>query len=212
MKVFVAGATGRVGRLVIEELVAKGDPVVAGSRHPESIMENDQVESVAMDLHGSVDELADLIKGADAIIFTGGSRGKDLLQTDLNGAVKLMMAARQVSIDRFIMLSSAFSLDQDKWLTTPSLAAIMNYNIAKFFADRWLIDESGLNYTIIQAGVLTEEPATGLIAVNPGDAGENTIGDVAKVLVASLATPATEHQVIMIKNGDQPIAQALQQL
>lgn len=43
------------------------------------------------------------------MIFTGGFRGKDLLQTDLNGAVKLMIATEQASSKRFVHLSSAFA-------------------------------------------------------------------------------------------------------
>lgn len=39
----------------------------------------------------------------------------DLLKIDLNGTVKVMHTAELKKIKRFIMLSSAFSLDQDKW-------------------------------------------------------------------------------------------------
>ena len=48
-----------------------------------------------MDLHSSVDDLAKLMKGRDAVYFTAGSRGKDLLQTDAYGAVKTMQAAKK---------------------------------------------------------------------------------------------------------------------
>lgn len=45
------------------------------------------------------------MKGSDAVYFTAGSRGKDLLQTDAFGAVKTMQAAKKLSIERYIMLS-----------------------------------------------------------------------------------------------------------
>ena len=37
MKVFVAGASGRVGNAVVSDLIKAGYEVVAGSRHPEGI-------------------------------------------------------------------------------------------------------------------------------------------------------------------------------
>lgn len=45
---------------------------------------------MAMDLRDSVENLAELVQGVDAIYFTAGSRGRDLLQIDAFGAVKLM--------------------------------------------------------------------------------------------------------------------------
>lgn len=52
-----------------------------------------------MDLHSSVDDLAKLMKVRDAVYFTAGSRGKDLLQTDAYGAVKTMQAAKKLGIE-----------------------------------------------------------------------------------------------------------------
>lgn len=39
------------------------------------------------------------MKGSDAVYFTAGSRGKDLLQTDAYGAVKTMQAAKKLGIE-----------------------------------------------------------------------------------------------------------------
>lgn len=210
MKVFVAGATGRVGQAVVKLLLAQGDQVLAGGRNLAKLPA--KVTPVALDLHASVAELQAKLADSQAVIFTGGSRGRDLLQTDLNGAVKLMMAAQAAGIKRFIHLSSAYALDQTMWAKVPALAQLTDYNIAKFFSDRWLMDETTLAYTIIQAGILTPTPATGKVSLNPAISGENSIEDVAAVLVASLAEPKTIRQVIMMKAGTTPIAEALAQL
>lgn len=46
MKVFIAGATGRVAKCVTENLTAQGHSVYCGSRHPESLTETESVKPV----------------------------------------------------------------------------------------------------------------------------------------------------------------------
>lgn len=203
MKVFVAGATGRVASDLLKVLSAKGYQVVAGARSPEREVSQPGVTAQALDLHGTVDELAQLIKGQDAVIFTAGSRGKNLLQTDAYGAVKLMQAAKQAGVKRFVMLSAIFSLTPEKW---PS--SLIDYQIAKYFADNYLIHQSELDYTIVQPGALLEEPATGRISL--GDQGFTSIPipDVAAVLAEVLEKLSTIKEVLTINPGDTAISQA----
>ena len=79
MRIFVAGGSGRVATELIKDLIADGNTVVAGARHEDHIIKLNNVKPVHMDLHVSVDDLAKLMKGSDAVYFTAGSRGKDLL-------------------------------------------------------------------------------------------------------------------------------------
>lgn len=37
MKIFIAGATGRVGTLLIHDLLQDGHEIIAGARHPERV-------------------------------------------------------------------------------------------------------------------------------------------------------------------------------
>lgn len=212
MKIFIVGATGRVGKKLTEFLTFAGHTVYAGARSVDDIAANDQVHPVRFDVHDEVETMVPLFKGMDVIYFVAGSRGKDLLQTDAYGAVKTMEAAEKAGVQRYIMLSSMFADEPRKWKEYPSLASITDYNIAKYFADQWLLFRTHLTYTILQPGSLMERPGTGLIAINNQAGTENSIEDVAHTLADVVAVPQTENQIIRMSNGDTPILQALESL
>lgn len=211
-KVFVAGGSGRVATELIKDLVADGHQVIAGARHPEKIVEMDGVTPVTLDLRGDVAKIASLMAGANAVYFVAGSRGKDLLQTDAMGAVKTMQAAERAGIKRYIMLSSMYVLQPEKWADYPALAAITDYNIAKFFADNYLIHNTDLDYTIVQPATLTEEAATDKVTFGEGDDTTNPIPDVAQVLATVLANGNTIGKVILMRTGDTPIDTAVKEV
>lgn len=115
MKIFIAGASGRVGTKLTRDLINDGYEVIAGARHLEKVVKDRRVTPVKFDLHESVEEMRKAIGDVDAIYFTAGSGAKDLLQTDAFGAVKLMQAAAKNGIKRFVMLSALFSLEPTRW-------------------------------------------------------------------------------------------------
>ena len=209
MKIFIAGGSGRVATETIRILAGQGHDIYAGARHKDHIVMGDHIYPQKLDLHAEVDALAAQIDGMDAVYFLAGSRGKDLLQTDAFGCVKLMQACEKAGIKRYVQLSSIYSIQPEKWQEEPSLASIMNYDIARFFADQWLIRNTDLVYTIVGPCVLTEEPATGRIEINPERGTSNPIPDVAAVLAGVLDKPNTFRKVIYMTGGDTPIEEAL---
>lgn len=208
-KVFIAGGSGRVAGELIKNLIADGKQVIAGSRHPENIVKLEGVTPVKLDLHASVDEISGLMKGSDIVYFVAGSRGKDLLQTDAMGAVKTMQAAEKNGIKRYILLSSFFALQPEKWSEYKILQDITDYNIAKFFADNYLIHNTHLDYTILQPTGLTEEAGKGKVVFNNIREATNPIPDVAKVLADIPKHVNTIGKVIMMQTGEVPIEEAL---
>ena len=84
------------------------------------------------------------------------------------------------------------------------------YYEAKRDADEAL-RSSGLAYTIVRPGGLTDEPGTGMIEVGTPleRSGEVTRDDVAATLAAVLAEPRTVGLTFDLLNGDTPIAEAL---
>ncbi len=71
---------------------------------------------------------------------------------------------------------------------------------------------SSLAWTIIPAGRLTDDPATGLVSLGPDvTRGDVTRADVAAVLAAVLDEPGSARQQWNLVNGDVPVAEAVAQ-
>lgn len=211
MKIFIVGATGRVATKLIEQLALEGHEILAGARSPERVLKNPYVTPLKLDLHDELETLSGIIRNVDIIYFVAGSRGKDLLQTDAFGAVKVMQVAKQNHINRFIMLSSAFSLEPEKW-KRKGMEGLLDYNIAKFFADNYLVHQSKLNYTILQAAALIEKEGSHRIDLNEKSGLKNTIQNVAEALAALIKADNTRKKIIKMSDGETPISEALSQI
>ena len=212
MNILVIGASGRVGSELVQQLLEKGHKVTGTSRDGKRLFENDNYTHMTLDLTAEKEEIVKQIAGNfDAVYFTAGSGGKAVLEVDLHGAVKTMQAAQIKGLTRYIMLSTVFSLDTSKW-NLPGINELKDYYISKHYADQYLVENSTLDYTIVQASALKERAPTGKITINAESAGENAIKDVAATLVAVLTAENTFKKVFSIQNGDTDIAEAVAQV
>ncbi|MGO2225623.1 MAG: NAD(P)H-binding protein, partial [Psychrobacter celer] len=209
MKILVIGASGRVGTDLVEQLLADDHQVIGTTRQDKKLFDNDNYRQLDLDITAEKDAIAEQIEqDIDAVYFVAGSGGKDVLEVDLHGAVKTMQAVEDKGIKRYIMLSTVFSLDTNKW-DTPGIADLKEYYICKHYADQWLVNDSTLDYTIVQAGALKERAGTGKITINDDNAGENAIADVAATLTAVLGANNTIKKVFSLHNGETAINEAI---
>ncbi|GAW63021.1 hypothetical protein FC65_GL000063 [Ligilactobacillus acidipiscis DSM 15836] len=212
MKVFVIGAGGNVGRLIVEHLTNEGDQVTAGAHRQEQVnsFREQNVKAEVFDLLKQPEEMAKQLRGYDAIVFSAGSGGKTgddmTMLVDLDGAVKSMQAAKIAGVKRFIMISAIFAEDRTKWVT------IKPYYAAKFYADEWLRHRTTLNYTILEPGALTFDDETGKVATDDLEKGGSiSRADVAAAVAASLHDDSSIGKVIPLISGETPIATAIKQ-
>ncbi|MDN5665806.1 MAG: NAD(P)H-binding protein [Psychrobacter sp.] len=209
MRILVIGASGRVGTDLVEQLLADDHQVIGTTRQDKKLFDNDNYRQLDLDITAEKDAIAEQIEqDIDAVYFVAGSGGKDVLEVDLHGAVKTMQAVEDKGIKRYIMLSTVFSLDTNKW-DTPGIADLKEYYICKHYADQWLVNDSTLDYTIVQAGALKERAGTGKITINDDNAGENAIADVAATLTAVLGANNTIKKVFSLHNGETAINEAI---
>ncbi|GAA0800415.1 SDR family oxidoreductase [Psychrobacter piscatorii] len=210
MKILVVGASGRVGSNLVKQLLADEHQVIGTTRQEEKLFDNDNYTQLDLDITASKESIEkQLDQDIDAVYFVAGSGGKDVLEVDLHGAVKTMQAAQDKGIKRYIMLSSVFSLETEKWDNNPNIADLKDYYISKHYADHWLVNNSSLDYTIVQPGALKERDGTGKITINDTSSGENAIEDVATTLAAVLTADNTIGKVFNLHNGDIDINEAI---
>jgi len=210
--VAIAGGHGKIGMLLGQLLVARGDTVRGLIRKPEQ--EDDLravgIEPVLCDLEGDGD-VAAAVRGADAVVFAAGagpgSGAARKTSMDLEGAVKLIDAAKAEGVSRYLIVSSMGAADPPPEDADDDVFSA--YLRAKAGADEAL-RASGLDYTIVRPGGLTDDPGTGLVSVAERlDRGQIPRADVAAVFVACLDEPATIGKSFDLIGGETPIAEAL---
>ncbi len=211
MDIVIAGAHGQIARHLTRLLVTEGHTVRGLIRNPDHADDliADGARPVVSDLETSSDaELDQAVEGADAIVFAAGAgpgSGAERKETvDHQGAVRLIDAARRTGVDRYVMVSAMGTDDPPQDDEVFSV-----YLRAKAAADRALA-ESGLAHTIVRPGRLTDDDPSGAVTIaRHVPRGEVSRADVAAVIVAVLADPATVGQTFEVVGGDTPISEAL---
>lgn len=210
MEVAIAGGHGKIALLLGKILVERGHTVFGLIRNPEQ--EDDLhaigVEPVICDLEGDHD-VAEAVSGAEAVVFAAGAgpgSGAERKRTmDLGGAVKLIDAAKAEGIDRYVMISAMGAANP------PAEGGDVygEYLRAKAAADQALT-ASGLAYTVVRPGRLTDDPPTGRVQIGDHlDRAEIPRADVAAVLAAVLEADNTIGKTFNVVSGEVPVARAV---
>lgn len=110
-KVAVIGATGFVGKQVVNELSNRGYAVNAIARDSSKVEKKDNVTATSADVN-NVEELAKVLEGSDAVIntFNAGWTNPNLYDDFLNGSKNIEKAVEKSGVKRFITVGGAGSL------------------------------------------------------------------------------------------------------
>ena len=113
MNVVIAGGHGQIALILERLLSARGDSVAGFIRNPQQIadLEAAGADALVVDLEkASVDEVAEHLRGADAVVFAAGAgpgSGAARKETvDRDAAILLADAAEAAGVDRYVMVSA----------------------------------------------------------------------------------------------------------
>lgn len=211
MLITVVGGHGQIAMLLHPILKEKGHDIRGIIRKPEQAddLREAGAEPVVCDIEEQED-ISDAVGPADAVLFAAGagpgSGAARKWTVDRDGAIKLIDAAKKNGINRYVLIS-AMGTDRPRG---PEVFRV--YLKAKAEADEALRN-SGLDYTIIKPGRLTDEPGTGNVSLAPDlEKGEIPRADVAATLAEVLETPELAGMTLDLVSGDTPVGEAVEKL
>ena len=212
MEILVAGGHGKVALRLLRLAAERGDRGRGLIRNPDHVRDLEAVgaEPVLCDLE--TDDPRPHLGAAEAIVFAAGAgpgSGPARKRTvDLGAALKLIEAAGELGVARYVMVSSMGYEDIEH-----AADGMRPYLEAKRDADAAL-RTSGLDWTIVKPGRLTDGPGSGRVDAAPalGRRGEVPREDVALTLLECLHAPNTIRAEFELLSGDVPVAQAVRAL
>ncbi|MCA1319101.1 SDR family oxidoreductase [Bacillus tianshenii] len=214
MRILVVGANGQIGSKLVKMLKEddRYTPVAMVRKEEQSEkFQSEGIEAVLADLEGPVGDLENAVKGNDAIIFaagSGGSTGLDkTLLIDLDGAVKVMEAAENSNVNRFILVSALQAHNRENWNEE-----LRPYYVAKHYADK-MLEASSLDYTIVRPGGLLNEPGTGTIQLGLNlERGSIPREDVARTLLEVISAENSYRTAFDLISGEVEIEKAIKEI
>ena len=211
--VLVAGATGRTGQKVVSELLANDYSVRAFVRDAGLAREKlgSDIEYAEGDVRqretidAALDDVAAIISAIGAS-RDDPSNGPEFV--DYGGVKNLAEAAADAELSQFVLVSSAGVGREDSALNR-MFGEILMWK----FKGEEAVRNSGVPYTIVRPGGLTDEPGgEKSLEFVQGDDRQGRVprADVARVLVAALSLPKARNKTFELFSGEGPSSTELQ--
>ncbi|GAB3139379.1 NAD(P)H-binding protein [Amycolatopsis stemonae] len=213
MRVVIAGGHGQIAQRLERLLAARGDKAVGIIRNPAHAadLEAAGAQGVVLDLENSdVDAVAEVLKGADAAVFSAGAgpgSGTARKDTVDRGAAALFAeAAERAGVRRHLQVGSMGADNPDN----PDVSEEFRYYLRAKRAAEDDLKARDLDWTILRPGQLTNDPGTGLVLLaDKTGRGPVPRDDVAAVLAALLDAPASVRRTLELISGDVAIGEAI---
>jgi len=202
--VVVAGATGRTGRLIVQELAARGYRVRAlvRSAAAASIQPQKGIELVEAAL-SSPESLERSLEGAAFLISAIGSKkpfsSRENNKVDNMGNQNLARVALKKGIQHMVVISS-IGVGNSRAAINIIFRLLMTPVLRMKEKSEVFIRGCGISYTIIRPGGLSDKELTGTVAFGEGGklSGMVSRQEIARVCVDALSKPSMKNRILEV--------------
>lgn len=213
MQLAVFGATGGTGRQLVAQALAAGHGVTVLARDPARVRRPDGAPfapDAAARLRvvaGNVLDpgaVAEVVAGADAVFVALGTTGGNPPDIVSTGTAVVVDAMKAAGARRLVVVSSlgvADSRDAVPWWFRLLMQSVLRPRFLDKTVQERTVRESGLDWTILRPGGLTDGPPTGRTDVGTqADVKARRVSraDVAAVALRAAATAATVRRVLAV--------------
>ena len=200
INILVFGGTGRTGLEIVKRLAGRGDAVTAVVRPASDAA---ALEAVGVSVFSgnplSHDDVSNAFAAGsfDAVISTlGHRRGEPEPRADIAGIELIVAAAKQHSVRRMLMVTMIGSGDS-LGAVSEKVIQFLGAAIEAKTAAEALLENSGLDYTILRPGGLNGNPdaGSGIKTTDHSVMGVIAAGDLARLVVECLDDDGTIGQI-----------------
>jgi putative NADH-flavin reductase len=206
MRLFILGATGKTGRALVAQGLARGHTITAFGR---SGIRGDTTETFRV-LVGSpmrADDLAAVLHGHDAVLSALGTRGLGTTSVLVDSARASIEAMKRTMVRRLIVISSSLVDKQSGWLSLVAARTLLRHTASDQRAMEKLVTQSELDWTVLRPALLSDGMLTGQYAVSPASAGipasraRMSREDVAHMMLTAVERRAYVKEIVWLRGA-----------
>jgi putative NADH-flavin reductase len=205
MRLTIFGATGRTGRVVVEQALRHGHAITAFTRDPAQLPRRPQLRAVAGDVLNPA-AIGEAIEGAQAIISTLGRRRRGL--DVCTEGIRTILSTMAGSAPRRLIILSNYGVAESRhrsayvavsWLLERAVLSDKEHMEA-------LVRNSEAEWTLVRAPVLTNGPQTGGYRTGTdlrlGFTSRVSRADLAQFMLAQLDNDTNLRRAVAITSAD----------
>jgi putative NADH-flavin reductase len=205
MRLFVIGATGGIGRQLVEQALERGHLVTAFVRAPEKLGAPREGLTVLRGDPLDPKALSAALSGHDAVLSALGAPGPGRSTVTGDGARAAVAAMQAAGVWRLLVVGVALLFEDAGWIGAVFRKTLLR-NVAHDHAEmERIVKASGLEWTIVRPprltnGALTQRYGVTAERLPPGAGRIATVSraDVAHFLLDEVERPAHERHVVGI--------------
>lgn len=204
MKIAILGATGFVGRAVLQQAIDEGYEINILVRNPAKLTTTSDKVNIIQGSLEDAEKVAETLAGCCAVVnAAGGVKGSDQYEAFLNitkilvGAMKLTGVKKLISINGSgTILPNEYVGFKRRFLSSIVGIFLKHMKDAKKAELQILLNEKDIDWVSVRANLILKKPATGQVIADdqkmPG--GKITLPDLAKFMLDQVQSDEWVHK------------------